>query len=588
MKETSKDPAVWLKWLEELSEMSSEGEDEDSEVVEDYLEESDHSTSTEEEADDDDQIEEEIPDEPQPGTSRDQPDRFYTAKDGTKWRKTCLKNIRRRSKNIIVHLPGARGAARDKKTEIDIWNLLFDDEVINIVVKCTNIYIDSVRNQFERERDARPTDTIEIRAVFGLLYIIGSLRSSRKNLRGLWDNSKGNGVESCYLSMSEKRFRFLLRCLRFDDIGDREVRTQTDKLAPIREVSQLLVNNFQKYFSPSEYLTVDEQLLAFRGRCGFRQYIPSKPAKYGVKVFALVDCKNAYTLNLEVYVGKQPEGPYKLSTSAEDLVIRLTEIVHGTNRNITGDNWFTSLNLATRLLTEKKLTYVGTIRKNKREIPVPFLPNKKRQEKTSLFGFSNDMTLVSYCPKKNKSVILLSSMHDSDDIDEETGEDRKPEIVTFYNMTKVGVDLVDQLCQKNNVARNTRRWPMVLFYNLLNITAINALCIYKHNNPSKKVVRVEFLQSLSWSLIRPQIERRYNEGSMMARQLRLRIRLLLGIEEEATQRQVEERPAGSRGRCYLCGRVRDRTTRRWCNKCGKWICSDHCKDVCDSCYQNNE
>ncbi|GBP30200.1 hypothetical protein EVAR_94508_1 [Eumeta japonica] len=32
-------------------------------------------------------------------------------------------------------------------------------------------------------------------------------------------------------------------------------------------------------------ITLDEQLLAFRGRCAFRQYIPNKPAKYGIKVF---------------------------------------------------------------------------------------------------------------------------------------------------------------------------------------------------------------------------------------------------------------------------------------------------------------
>lgn len=66
-------------------------------------------------------------------------------------------------------------------------------------------------------------------------------------------------------------------------------------------------------------------------------------------------------------------------------------------------------------------------------------------------------------------------MHYDDEIDEETGDKKKPDIITFYNWTKIGVDLVDQLCQNYNVARNTKRWPMDVFYNLLNVAAINAL-----------------------------------------------------------------------------------------------------------------
>ena len=231
-------------------------------------------------------------------------------------------------------------------------------------------------------------------------------------------------------SLSENRFRFLIQCLRFDNVQDRNTRREIDKLAPIRELQELVVNNFQKYFSPSEYLTIDEQLLSFRGRCGFKQYIPSKPAKYGLKVFALVDCKTAYTVNLEPHVGKQSNGPYQLSNSPVDLVLRLIEPIAGTNRNITGDNnWFTSVPLAPKLLHEKKLTYVGTIGKNKREIPKEFLPNKKRVERSSLFGFDDDCTLVSYCPKKNKTVLLLSTSHYTNTIDPSAGDAMKPEIL---------------------------------------------------------------------------------------------------------------------------------------------------------------
>lgn len=110
----------------------------------------------------------------------------------------------------------------------------------------------------------------------------------------------------------------------------------------------------------------------------------------------MVDVKSAYTFNLECYVGTQPEGPYKFGNSGEDIVLRLVHPIENTNRNITGDNWFTSVSLVKNLLKEKKLTYVGTVRKNKKELPKEFQPNKTKTVNSSIF---EDCTLVSYCPK---------------------------------------------------------------------------------------------------------------------------------------------------------------------------------------------
>ncbi|XP_030758825.1 piggyBac transposable element-derived protein 4-like [Sitophilus oryzae] len=591
--EHSRDPAKWLEWYEESSDEEPPREETDSEE-EDFVIRSDHNSDSEQDVDilaqdedmandgnltKDDNMTEDA------GIQNSGENIYFVAKDGiTKWRKMPPPtNVRTKSCNIIIHLPGPKGAAREKKSEIDIYNLFLDDSIINIIVTSTNIYIDKIRSKFARERDARYTDSIEIRSFIGLLYLIGTLRSSRKNLSKLWDNSRGNGLEACYLTMSEKRFRFLIRCLRFDNIQDRPARRELDKLAAIREVLELFNNKFQSLFTPGEYLTVDEQLLAFRGNCSFRQYIPSKPAKYGLKVFAMCDSKTAYTVSLEPYVGKQPPGPYEQSNSGEDIVLRLVAPVEGTNRNITADNWFTSLSLAKSLKT-KKLTYVGTIRANKRELPKEFLPSKTREIKSSLFGFQDDATLVSYCPKKNKSVLVLSTMHFDNAIDDSTGIEKKPDIITFYNMTKIGVDLLDQLCQNYDVSRNSRRWPMVLFYDFLNISAINAYCIHKYHSHglNKCVKRANFLETVSWELIKPQIHRR-SEIQSLPVEIRRRSKILVGVQDEPTP---QEDKTGSRGRCFVCGRSRNKTTRRWCVKCGKWACGDHLKDVCVDCYEN--
>ena len=99
---------------------------------------------------------------------------------------------------------------------------------------------------------------------------------------------------------------------------------------------------------------------------------------------------------------------------------------------------------------------MDTLKKNKPHLPVEFVAVKNRPEKSNLFGFRKEATVVSYIPKKGKNVILISSLHFDDAIDCKTCSQLKPEIVSFYNGIKSGVENVDQLCSTYKVARSSR------------------------------------------------------------------------------------------------------------------------------------
>jgi len=138
----------------------------------------------------------------------------------------------------------------------------------------------------------------------------------------------------------------------------------------------------------------------------------------------------------------------------------VSENIAGSGKNITTDNFFTNYKLA-RELHERKLSIVGTVRGNRREIPKEMLPSGDRVVCSSIFGFSDDTTLVSYVPKVRIAVILMSTQHHSNKVS--TEDHRKPEIIQYYNETKSGVDILDKLVRTYSCKRATARWTVAFF-----------------------------------------------------------------------------------------------------------------------------
>ena len=83
--------------------------------------------------------------------------------------------------------------------------------------------------------------------------------------------------------MPRDRFKNILRFFRFDDEATRTERRKSDKLAPIRYVIETIKDHLLANYSPGKWLTIDEHLCRYRGRYSFKQFIPSKPDRYGIK-----------------------------------------------------------------------------------------------------------------------------------------------------------------------------------------------------------------------------------------------------------------------------------------------------------------
>lgn len=477
----------------------------DDEVEEEVIEERDGDSETEQ-SDDEEMLTRE------PG---EEDENFYIAYkknknkiiDFWRWKKTPLRLKRGKQNTLCDEIGVVMGNARSATTPLEAWGEFFNNSMLELIVKYTNQYIElNKRPKYQRDRDTRFTDVTEIKALFGLLYLAGRLRAHRLNTLDLWDNN-GHGVEIFGLVMSRMRFHFLLNCLHFDDRITRNERLNSDRLCHVREMFQQFIENCQKSYSPGVDVTLDEKLEGFRGRCQFLVYIPSKPRKYGIKIYAAVDSEVYYVYNLEIYAGKQPEGSsFEVSNSPAEVVRRMCAPLYNSGRNITMDNWFSDVSLAEEM-TEKKLSIVGTLKKNKAQIPMSFKNVTGRETNSSIFGFRTKTTMVSYVPKPKKNVVLISTMHNDNAIDATTGDKQKPEIITYYNKHKSGVDKNDEMCETYAVNRNTRRWPMVILYSMLNMAGINAQVILGGNG-IKSVRRRLFLKRLGEELVKDHLNRR--------------------------------------------------------------------------------
>jgi len=164
-------------------------------------------------------------------------------------------------------------------------------------------------------------------------------------------------------------------------------------------------------------------------------------------------------------------------------------------------------------------------------------------------------------------------------ISEETG---KPDMIMFYNATKGGVDTFDQMCGHMSTSRKTKRWPLCIFYGMINIACINAFVIYSQNMYKSKQIpvnRKQFMIELSRKLMIPWMKYRLNLPSLQ-RSVKTAISGILGLEP------LQDRPTqevSGRTTCQICPSKKRRMTTNKCDSCKRPFCLEHRARICTLC-----
>lgn len=159
-----------------------------------------------------------------------------------------------------------------------------------------------------------PVMRTEINAFMGIPVniIMGIAKLPQEALYWSSDHYFGNhGIRKV---MSENRFEEINTYLHFNDSSVEPARGTPgfDRLYKIKPIFNTILGNCQTKFKPTKNLSVDEHMIGFRGRLSFRQYMPAKPTKYGIKVWMAANSSNGYVLNFAVYLGKEVDGRWRI------------------------------------------------------------------------------------------------------------------------------------------------------------------------------------------------------------------------------------------------------------------------------------
>lgn len=465
--------------------------------------------------------------------------------EGNEW--CCVKK-----KSVVFgYVSGTRVVTEDAITAhqkpIEYYRIFLDASIMQcmvdetnrnaqqVIMKAGNVTPNSRLNQWQ------DTDIDEMEKFIGLLIWMGLVKLP--SIADYWSTDKlyRNGIAKSV--MARNRFQALLRMWHFAD-NDSAV-AQTDRLHKIRHIQDLLVANFCDAREPGENIVIDESMVPFRGRLKFKQYLPGKAHKYGIKLYKLCD-SSGYTYNVNVYSGKSDRSEGDQATT---VVMRLMERYLDVGRTLCTDNFYTSLTLAEKLL-QRKTHLVGTLRKNRKGLPKSVLCAKLKRGESASAQNTNGVVVQKWVDRRE--VLTLSTKH-GDELVEVTRKNRtvvrKPEMVIYYNTTKQGIDISDQLAAYHTCLRKTVRWyHKVVMELLLGTAVVNSLILYNDQqvlSGQQKVGVTKFREQLCRDLMQlhsePAVQER-SEEHLVGHYLR----------------ETQEREGGKRA---------DRRKRRYCIGC---------------------
>ena len=225
----------------------------------------------------------------------------------------------------------------------------------------------------------KPVDAADVFRFLAIIISMGIVRVRRK--KDLWEKKSPEVIRYPTVAhvLSRKRFCEIKRFFHLEDnkLAAPYGTEEYDPLHKIRKLYDCLQLRFKNTWRMGTYASIDESMTNWKGRSRFKQYVRSKPIRWGYKFFCMCDPKTGYIKDFELYLGKRTVGEQVGLCS--DIVLKLAErcSLSLTKSIVVADNYYSSPTLVA-LLAQKGIGYVGTCQLGRKHVPRSLLQQSTR------------------------------------------------------------------------------------------------------------------------------------------------------------------------------------------------------------------
>ncbi|XP_043469690.1 piggyBac transposable element-derived protein 3-like [Leptopilina heterotoma] len=324
--------------------------------------------------------------------------------------------------------------------------------------------------------------------VFIAIIILSSF-NTRNSERDYWSNDPLLECAIVKSAMSRNRFLEIKTGIKY---SEKEEESSTDFAWRVRTLLKMFNFNVKRFGFFQTAISGDEMMVKFYGRLRFKQYIRTKPVRFGIKLWALCG-SDGFLFECDIYCGKnaKTDGALIKCALGSRVILKLTEqLLMTTSRkkieayHLYFDNYFSSPDLLIHL-KKVGLNATGVVQKNRVKEKNSLEKNPKRgsfkvkHEKNSGLNYitlmdSKEVSLLSTCAgisplqdrkryskeKKCRDVIAMLSAFSN------------------YNSYMGGVDLHDQYCSYLLPSFRSKKWPWPVLMRLIQSSITNAVILH--------------------------------------------------------------------------------------------------------------
>ena len=460
------------------------------------------------------------------------------------------------------------------KSCVEIFEYFFDDEIVEHIVNETVRYArQNNDHEFEFSKEC-------LYKFVGILFLSGYHTLPSQKL--YWSTEDDLEIPFVRQCMTKNRFLTIKKYLHFNDNSSKEEKTRSFKILPLIE---LFNKKFKQFGFFSSELSTDEQMCEYFGKSAMKQFIATKPIRFGFKFWALCASKYGFCYDLQLYEGKNNK-KYPINGLGASVVLSHVELLKNPSLyQLYFDNFFAGFDLF-KHLTTIGMKATATVRANRTK-RAPFIENSKLKKKErgytqSFYDKKSGVNVISWLDNNN---VKMFSNHESIEPTKNCSRwSRKynqkitfsqPHSIQRYNSYMGGVDKNDFLTNSYKITIKSKKWYLPVFNHLLMVAMTNASIVYNICNP--KVSLLDFQREVSQSFMRR--NSLFSDPKTGGRPLKRKFSFVeFDLKGHFLSKIPEENGERKQKRCKVCSKK----IRTQCNECKVALCLS---DESTTCFE---